>query len=127
MTKQSIVSGNYLSRHKSDQRSVYDAVLKQALAHQAFDALMFDKQLNLLEGARSNVFLKINGQWHTPTAKLPILNGVMRQEILAQPMHYLGVDHVVEGRLHYEEVMQADEIVLTNALRGVLPVNRLII
>lgn len=127
VTKQSIVSGNYLSRHKSDQRSVYDAVLKQALAHQAFDALMFDKQLNLLEGARCNVFLKIDGQWYTPTAELPILNGVMRQEILAHPMHYLGVDHVVEGRLHYEEVMQADEIVLTNALRGVLPVNRLII
>lgn len=125
--KRSVFTMDYLSRHKSDQRSVYDQVLKIAVARQAFDALLFDQQLNLLEGARSNVFLKIKGQWYTPTAELPILNGVMRQEMLSNPLPYLGAEQVIESKLHYEDVLSADEIVLSNALRGALQVNALIV
>lgn len=125
--KNSVFQLNYLSRHKTDQRSVYDDVLNQAMAQGAFDQLIFDRNLRLLEGARSNVFLRIDDQWYTPSAELPLLNGVMRQEVMANPWDYLGAQEVIETCLYYEDVIRADEIVLTNAFRGLLRVNRLVV
>lgn len=127
INKNSVFTLNYLSRHKTDQRSVYDDVLSEALAHGAFDQLIFDQDLILLEGARSNVFLKIDGQWYTPDSKLPLLNGLMRQEVMADPQRYLATENIIEARLHYEDIIRADEILLSNALRGLVPVNILIV
>ncbi|MDO5666519.1 MAG: bifunctional anthranilate synthase component I family protein/class IV aminotransferase [Alcaligenaceae bacterium] len=127
VNKNSVFQLDYLSRHKTDQRSVYDLVLNQATTDGAFDQLLFDHELTLLEGARSNVFLKIDGQWYTPCHELPLLNGVMRQEVMANPWHYLGAQEVIEAHLHYDDVIKAEEIALSNALRGLIRVKRLLV
>jgi branched-subunit amino acid aminotransferase/4-amino-4-deoxychorismate lyase len=40
--------------------------------------VFYDSEDQLLEGARSNIFVKIKGRWYTPPLALGILPGVMR-------------------------------------------------
>ncbi len=117
-----IFQPTYLSRYKTNQRVDYDTALKEAIQYDAFDQLLFDKEGFLLEGARSNVFIKINSQWYTPSTDLPILNGVMRQEVLDNSITYLKAVTVIEKKITRQELLEAQEIVLSNALRGVLKV-----
>ncbi|MGF6148387.1 Para-aminobenzoate synthase component 1 [Kingella potus] len=113
---------DYLRRFKTTLRSAFDAGIGAAERQGAFDSLFFNTDGLLLEGGRSNVFVKYCGQWLTPAVDLDILNGVMRQEILARPQHYLGTDTVSEARITRAMLFAAEEIRLSNALRGVFPV-----
>ncbi|WP_253354999.1 bifunctional chorismate-binding protein/class IV aminotransferase [Neisseria perflava] len=110
---------DYLRRFKTDRREILDKVWREAEAQGAFDGLLFNSDGLLLEGGRSNVFVNIDGQWHTPALDLDILNGVMRQAVLADPQRYLGAGSVRESRITREMLAQAQEIRLSNALRGV--------
>ena len=127
INKNKVIDAGYLSRYKTDQRAVYDEAMNEAIERNAFDQLLFDKELRLLEGARSNVFLKIKGKWYTPSSDLPLLNGVMRQELLANPRLYLQSSEIIETHLSYDEVIAAEAIVLSNALRGVVPIKERIV
>ncbi|MDO4696179.1 MAG: bifunctional anthranilate synthase component I family protein/class IV aminotransferase [Neisseria sp.] len=116
---------DYLSRFKTTRRSTLDAVWQNAEKQGAFDGLIFDADGFLLEGGRSNVFVRTGSQWHTPPADGRILNGIMRQEILRRPQDYLGTQAVQESRISLETLLSADEIRLSNALRGVFAVRLL--
>ncbi|WP_373741143.1 chorismate-binding protein [Neisseria sp.] len=113
---------DYLRRFKTTRRGIFDAVWQQAERQGAFDGLLFDSDGLLLEGGRSNVFMKINGVWCTPPLKADILNGVMRQEVMAEPQKYLGTEQVYEREITREMVGNAEEIRLSNALRGIFTV-----
>lgn len=114
------VSAGFLSRYKTSHRQHYDAAWQQAQAVGAFDTLLYNNHGILLEGGRSNVFVLLNGQWHTPCASLPILNGVMRQTILNNPEPYLGTTEVFQSHLSASDLIAAQTILLCNALRGTL-------
>ena len=120
------IHADFLSRYKTGHRAAYDAAWQHAAAHQAFDTLLFDQHGHLLEGGRSNVFVRLNGHWHTPAASLPLLNGVMRQAVLADPQTHLGCSRISESHLHYRQIAAAEQIVLTNALRGVMRVRKIV-
>ena len=55
----------------------------------------------------------------TPSLDLDILNGVMRQAVLQQPQTYLGTDEIIETHITRAMLKHAEEIRLSNALRGV--------
>lgn len=110
---------NLLRRYKTNLRAVFDQAWQQAEQEQAFDALFFNQNGDLLEGARSNVFLRHGSTWSTPPLDLDILNGVMRQEIMSKPKTHLGIDKVMEKYINKAMLLSADEIVLSNALRGI--------
>lgn len=113
---------DYLRRFKTDRRATYDAAWQAAAQQGAFDALFFNEDGWLLEGGRSNVFIKHQGRWLTPALDLDILNGVMRQAVLADPQTHLGADSVAEARISRAMLAEAEEIRLSNALRGVFAV-----
>ena len=110
---------DYLRRFKTTRRALYDQAWKTAETQGAFDSLFFNSDDLLLEGGRSNVFVKYQGQWLTPSLDLDILNGVMRQAVLQQPQTYLGADAVIETHITRDMLEHAEEIRLSNALRGV--------
>ena len=122
-----VFSSTYLIRLITDQRARYDEALCEALAYDAFDQLLFDANGLLLEGGRTNVFLKLENNWYTPSSKLPLLNGVMRQEIMANPERYLNASEVFESELDIDDVLRAQEVILTNALRGLVSVKVFIV
>lgn len=110
---------DYLRRFKTTRRALYDQAWQTAETQGAFDSLFFNSDDLLLEGGRSNVFIKYQGQWLTPSLDLDILNGVMRQAVLQQPETYLGTDEIIETHITRDMLEHAEEIRLSNALRGV--------
>ena len=113
---------DYLRRFKTTRRAAYDAGWQQAEQQGAFDSLFFNTEGCLLEGGRSNVFVRFGSEWHTPPLDLDILTGVMRRAVLADSQHYLNTAHIFERRITQAQLRQADEIVLCNALRGLIRV-----
>ncbi|WP_199900892.1 aminotransferase class IV, partial [Neisseria cinerea] len=116
---QSLPCRNYLRRFKTTRRALFDQAWQTAETQGAFDSLFFNSDGILLEGGRSNVFVKYQGQWLTPSLDLDILNGVMRQAVLQQPQTYLGADAVIETHITRDILEHAEEVRLSNALRGV--------
>ena len=110
---------DYLRRIKTTRRVLFDQAWQSAETQGAFDSLFFNSDNLLLEGGRSNVFVKYQGQWLTPSLDLDILNGVMRQAVLQQPQTYLCTDAVIETHITRAMLEHAEEIRLSNALRGV--------
>ncbi|EMS4233136.1 bifunctional anthranilate synthase component I family protein/aminotransferase class IV [Neisseria gonorrhoeae] len=110
---------NYLRRFKTTCRTVFDQAWQTAETQGAFDSLFFNSDGILLEGGRSNVFVKHRGQWLTPSLDLDILNGIMRQTVLDEPQKYLHTNQVIETHITQKTLQEAEEIRLSNALRGV--------
>lgn len=113
-----------LRRHKTTHRAHLDRIWRAATARGAFDALLYNQSGYLLEGARSSIFLRIDGAWHTPPLALDILPGIARARILAEPA-LIGATHIAETRLGRADVARADTLLLTNSLRGILTARRI--
>lgn len=110
---------NYLRRFKTTHRALFDQAWQTAETQGAFDSLFFNSDGILLEGGRSNVFVKYQGQWLTPSLDLDILNGIMRQAVLDEPQKYLQTNQVIETHITQKTLQEAEEIRLSNALRGI--------
>jgi para-aminobenzoate synthetase / 4-amino-4-deoxychorismate lyase len=108
-------SDDLFLRHKTSLRSRYDAAWRAAEAKGAFDALFFNERGELTEGGRSNVFVRIDGRWHTPPLSCGLLPGVMRAVILAAPA-WKATERVITR----EMLERAEDIVVCNCLRGPL-------
>lgn len=104
-----------LLAHKTTLRRAYDAGWQHAEAVGAFDTLFFNDRGELTEGGRSNVFVRIDGRWVTPPLFSGLLPGVMRAELLAD-----RVWDAVERPITRQELREATEVCVCNALRGVL-------
>lgn len=122
INRQILPRSHYLRRFKTTNRSQYDQALMDAEKAGAFDSLFFNSDGHLLEGSRSNVFIKYQGKWLTPALDLDILNGVMRQEILLNPKQYLNTDKIEETYITRDMLEKAEDIRLSNALRGIIQV-----
>jgi para-aminobenzoate synthetase/4-amino-4-deoxychorismate lyase len=109
-------SDDLFLRHKTTLRERYDAGWRAAEAQGAFDALFFNERGELSEGGRSTVFVKLKGHWYTPPLTAGILPGVMRSVLLANPE--LGAR---EQPLQRADLLNAEAIMVCNALRGALP------
>ena len=94
----------------------------EAAAAGAFDALLLDGDGHVISGAMSNVFVVRNGQVLTPRLDRCGVAGVMRGVTLRE-CATLGVA-AGEGRLTLDELLASDEVFVTNARIGVVPVRR---
>jgi para-aminobenzoate synthetase/4-amino-4-deoxychorismate lyase len=110
-------SGDALLRHKVSNRSLYDLAWQTAVELGGFDALFINEQGFVTEGGRTSIFVKPQGrsEWLTPPVSAGLLPGVMRATLLADPQR-----NAREANLTINDVSMADEIILTNALRGAI-------
>lgn len=111
-------SADVLLRHKTTARKLYDQELDRAIEVGCFDALFFNERAELTEGARSNVFVRLDGAWYTPPASCGLLPGVMRRRLLADRACAMS-----ERVLYADDLARAERIWLTNAVRGVVDVS----
>jgi para-aminobenzoate synthetase/4-amino-4-deoxychorismate lyase len=102
-------------RHKTSIRTRYDAAWRDAEAQGAFDTLFFNERGELTEGGRSNVFVRVDGQWLTPALGCGVLPGVMRGVLLDDPDWNASEAVITRAMLD-----AADDIVICNALRGAM-------
>ncbi len=108
-------SDDALLAHKTTLRHVYDAGWQAAEKAGAFDTLFFNERGELTEGGRSNVLVRLDGQWITPPMTSGLLPGVMRAVLLDDPAW-----SVREGVITLADLQQAEAICVCNALRGAL-------
>ncbi|MFA9274220.1 MAG: aminodeoxychorismate synthase component I [Candidatus Aquirickettsiella gammari] len=101
--------------HKSTHRALYDRAWQEAEKQGGFDSLFCNSTGKITEGGRSNVFVKINGNWYTPPLSDGVLPGIMRGVLLEDSQL-----QATEKSLTLQDLQQADEILVCNALRGVL-------
>ena len=102
--------------------SYYPRLLALNLAHQrkAAEALWFTSENHLAEGCVSNVFLVKESVLYTPSAQTPVLPGIARKAVL-QLAQQQAID-AVEKDLTISDLLDAEEVFLTNVIMEVLPV-----
>jgi para-aminobenzoate synthetase/4-amino-4-deoxychorismate lyase len=101
--------------HKTSVRRQYNLALAEAEKAGAFDMLFTNQRGELTEGARSNVFIRLGGDWYTPPVQSGLLPGVMRSVLLEDRKL-----RVRERVLTRDDLFQADEVFVCNALHGAL-------
>ncbi|WP_261505738.1 aminodeoxychorismate synthase component I [Burkholderia multivorans] len=99
--------------HKTTRRADYDRAWQAAEALGGFDMLFVNERGELTEGGRSNLFVKLDGQWVTPPLASGVLPGVMRAVLLDDPA-FGAVERIVTR----DDLARAQALLLTNALRG---------
>ena len=102
-------------RHKTSVRGRYDAAWRDAESRGAFDCLFFNERDELTEGGRSNVFVKVDGRWCTPSLSCGVLPGIMRAAMLSDPAWD------AQERMITRAMLEASpQIVVCNSLRGAI-------
>ena len=87
------------------------------------EGFMCDEQGQLVGGTASNAFIVSGGRLLTPAITHVGISGVMRRVILQQA-HEAGIESR-EVSLAKAEVLDADEVFVSNALTGIRPVSQL--
>lgn len=100
---------------KSLSRQPYELALRYAQQHGCNECLLMNEQRQIVEGANSNVFIYEGSGWLTPALPSGAVTGVLRRVLLEQ-------FEAEEGDISPERLLASDEVILTNAVRGVQPI-----
>jgi para-aminobenzoate synthetase/4-amino-4-deoxychorismate lyase len=103
---------NAMYFHKTTHRPVYAEALKAATQLGYDDVIFMNLRGEVTEGAIHNIFVEKNGRLFTPPIECGLLPGVYRRHMLETH------PNLVERILHLEDVLQADAVYITNAVRG---------
>lgn len=82
------------------------------------EVVFFNTSGKLSEGSVSNVFFIKDKKIYTPSTDCGLLNGTIRKFIIN---NY----DIIEGEFIEEELMNSDEIFLTNSIMGIMKVSRI--
>ncbi len=101
-----------------------DQVLAAAELKDGFDGLLLDVEGNVIEALSSNIFLFDGQSWLTPELNLCGVAGVMRHLLCEEIIPGLG-QQVTIGPVEMDSLINAQEVFVCNAVRGIQPVREL--
>jgi para-aminobenzoate synthetase / 4-amino-4-deoxychorismate lyase len=105
-------SADALLFHKTTRRELYDREWQHY--HDSFgtdEVLYLNERGEVAEGARSNVFVSIDGQLFTPPLTAGLLPGVLREDLIEE-------GRARERVLTLQDLEKADAVYLGNSVRG---------
>lgn len=108
---------NFLSNYKTKNGIMYIMAAIAAKEKHLDDLLITNDRGGILESTNSNLFLVSNGVLYTPGLDEGCLAGTMRMQVIN-----LAIQHgikVYECNILPQNILAADEIFLTNAIRGI--------
>ncbi len=105
---------------KPAARAVYDKALDTARAQGADMAVLVDRDGRVFDAATANVWVVIGGRLLTPPTP-PAVDGVGRGVVL-DAAYSLGIEVAEVPNLLPADLADADEVFVSNALAGVVPV-----
>jgi branched-subunit amino acid aminotransferase/4-amino-4-deoxychorismate lyase len=112
-----------LAAHKTLNYWPYRLLGEKARAEGCDEALLIDAKGCVLEGTRTNVFFVVRGGLVTPPTDGRILPGLMRGLVIERARGLgIAVEEAALGLL--DRRLRPDEVFLTNAARGIIPVGR---
>lgn len=109
---------NFLSPFKTKNALIYVMASLKAKSNGKDDLLLQNDKLGIIESTNSNLFIVSNGVLYTPGIELGCLGGTMRMQIIN-----LALKHnikVYECNISPQNLLAADEVFLTNAIKGVI-------
>jgi para-aminobenzoate synthetase / 4-amino-4-deoxychorismate lyase len=98
--------------HKTADRERYDR--RRRRHPDADDVIMVNLAGQITESTIANVAVHLDGRWLTPPLRCGLVPGVARE-------HYLAAGRLKEEPITLEDLMQADDLALLNAVRGWQP------
>lgn len=108
-------ASNIFLYHKTTNRQLYHDYTERARRQNLSDYIFTNEQGLVTEGAISNIFIVKKNKWLTPPVSDGCLPGVMRQHIIRQKQ-------AVEMSLSIDDLKTADQLFLTNGVRGLVAV-----
>jgi len=111
ISKEHTNSRDFFLYHKTTRRSFYDSSFRDAVKEGYDEVVFFNEKKQLTEGAISNIFLKINGNWFTPALKCGLLSGIWREKTIKK----LNAEAKI---LFLCDLQNADDIMVGNSVRG---------
>lgn len=88
-----------------------------------FDGLLLDQQGNVIECTMSNIFARFDNTLITPDLRLCGVAGITRQRIIGlAAMLKLNVE---VKNLSYDELLEANEVIICNSLYGAFQVSKI--
>ena len=111
-----------LAGHKTTSYFARLLALRQAQQKNCGEAIWFTPENFLAEGSISNVFLVKNGTLRTPPLDTPVLPGITRSAVLE--LARTNNNPPEEAPCTINDLLNADEVFLTNAIMEIMPVTR---
>jgi 4-amino-4-deoxychorismate lyase len=98
---------------KTTQRLIYDKA-RAALPPDIDEAIFLNEAGAVCEGTITNIFARLDGRLVTPPLDCGLLPGILREELLES-------GEAIEQSFGLAELQRADQILVGNALRGLIP------
>lgn len=108
---------NKLSTIKTKNGLIYIMASLDAQSKQLDDVLIQNEKRSIIESSSSNLFVVSNGVLYTPSLDEGVLAGTMRMKIINLALK-AGIK-VYECAIMPQNLLAADELLLTNAISGV--------
>ena len=105
---------------KTNSRAIFDLAKEESEAHHWYDILLKNQYGRITESTISNLFWIRDQQIFTPALAEGCIEGVMRAYLFQQK--HLGI---IAKKCEEKELKNADELFLTNAVRGIQSINKL--
>lgn len=109
-----------LAGHKTTSYLSRLLALREARSARCIEALWFTTDNHLAEGSISNVFVVSGEKLRTPSLATPVLPGIARAAVLEIAAD-AGIE-IEEGQLTVDDLLDADEVFLTNTIMQMMPV-----
>ena len=87
------------------------------------NCLLLNDSKNVIEALQGNIFILNGNTLTTPAVSEGCLNGVMRKQILAFARKIENIE-VVEGVISPFDLQKADELFITNVIKGIQPITK---
>ena len=112
-----VSSSDFLIRHKTTRRSHFQKAYDTHSRMGHYDVIFRNERNEITEGSFNNIFIRKGDKWLTPPIESGLLPGIQRQALLQSDKI-----NASEKILYVHDLYEADEIALTNAVRGVVSV-----
>ncbi len=119
ISEKTISSKNKFQYFKTTKRELYNNQIKIYSQQGFFDVLFMNENSFITEGAITNIFIKKDDIIITPPLQCGALNGIFRKNLISLN------PQIVEKHITLKDIMNSDEVFLTNAVRGIVWVNQL--
>jgi branched-chain amino acid aminotransferase len=117
------VSKQLISTLKSTNRIINVTGSIYASENGLDNCLLLNEEKNIAEALQGNIFMLKDGILSTPPISDGCLNGVMRKQILVLAKTIEDIE-VIETSISPFDLQKADELFITNVIKGVQPITR---
>lgn len=104
--------------HKTSLRELYTRTREAATAQGYFEVIFTNTDGHVTEGTITNLFIRCGEQWMTPPVADGLLPGTWRGQ-------YIGQVGAIEKSLRVGELLEADQVVVGNSVRGAVSVDEI--